>query len=1085
MSAQRCTSQAGPRSTVVCQARPYSGVPGRALQWCARSGPGNSDNLNVFLKACKKLGLKEAQLFHPVDLQDLSSRVTVKPPMVYCRSRDPHPPRPQDTTSVEERRLGVEQDEGRGQVEGSQTAVSWVAVLREAIRWACWSSDREELGGGGGGGLHSWCSDAEADPHPHPHPVPVSACVGMTTHKESSVSYGRALSVQPKTATQFNQFLPTKDKPLGYVPTPLRKKRAERHEDSRRSWASPMYTEDDRTFTRCSERHGSGGSDSADPERPDPDLVLDDLASRRFHSPSPAPPTNFTMPIMPASPSVAAGRGTRTKVAGGVTLRCAEPFVNAACCACYTWSDSWSDSWFHYWSVSRSSSRPVASVRADERRPPLSADSLFRDSLFRDRYGGSDDDDDDEVGYADPVQDDLYSRKVGLAAGQLAGAGAAPPEERRLGVEQEEGRGQVEGSQTAVSWMAVLREAIRWACWSSDREELGGGGGGGLHSWCSDAEADPHPHPHPVPVSACVGMTTHKESSVSYGRALSVQPKTATQFNQFLPTKDKPLGYVPTPLRKKRAERHEDSRRSWASPMYTEDDRTFTSGGSDSADPERPDPDLVLDDLASRRFHSPSPAPPTNFTMPIMPASPSVAAGRGTRTKVQEVTCVRSEHTEDRAAGVWMCADDEDDADEDDEDDANESKSELLTPEFAWFPVTVVMLHSSRPVASVRADERRPPLSADSLFRDSLFRDRYGGSDDDDDDEVGYADPVQDDLYSRKVGLAAGQLAGAGAAPPFLPKFWTPEEDVHIQKIKLGSQRRPWYRKMQGFSPKKSPGSSSDDSDSDDVKPWLSSGHSPSGPSPGPTHSHSPNAPACTITRVVGKSLHTTPPPTTAPPPPTPRIQLPYTECTPPVYARMDPTAGPKLDLWEPPDPVDYESIAPNLSNDDMFSRHTLAFRCNTDLALLKTRLCPSRTRRHLFASQPELNIVTQAHARLLCPPCSLSHHHQGGPKHRRQDTSTVRMKADPVSDDMLVQKLGACSEGGGGARSQSAPSVPTACSEGDLQKWRSIRESGQLRFKKRLMVERLAAMRIAERHVPKSPHGRRNTDMGSCQLKG
>lgn len=93
----------------------------------------------------------------------------------------------------------------------------------------------------------------------------------------------------------------------------------------------------------------------------------------------------------------------------------------------------------------------------------------------------------------------------------------------------------------------------------------------------------------------------------------------------------------------------------------------------------------------------------------------------------------------------------------------------------------------------MRADDPRPPLSADSVFRD-----RYGDSEEEDDDEVGYADPVQDDLYSRKLGL----LAAAGGAPPydkFLPKFWTPEEDVHIQKIKLGSQRRPWYRKMQGF----------------------------------------------------------------------------------------------------------------------------------------------------------------------------------------------------------------------------------------------------------------------------------------------
>ncbi|XP_039505527.1 LIM domain only protein 7b isoform X3 [Pimephales promelas] len=36
------------------------------------------DNVNVFLKACEKLGLNEAQLFHPGDLQDVSTRVTVR-----------------------------------------------------------------------------------------------------------------------------------------------------------------------------------------------------------------------------------------------------------------------------------------------------------------------------------------------------------------------------------------------------------------------------------------------------------------------------------------------------------------------------------------------------------------------------------------------------------------------------------------------------------------------------------------------------------------------------------------------------------------------------------------------------------------------------------------------------------------------------------------------------------------------------------------------------------------------------------------------------------------------------------------------
>lgn len=76
--------------------------------------------------------------------------------------------------------------------------------------------------------------------------------------------------------------------------------------------------------------------------------------------------------------------------------------------------------------------------------------------------------------------------------------------------------------------------------------------------------------------------------------------------------------------------------------------------GSDS-DADRPDPDLVLDDLASRRFHSPSPAPPTNFAVPISPvAGGRVAGGRGspwpkvtmtpTVAPQQNVTFLRSEN---------------------------------------------------------------------------------------------------------------------------------------------------------------------------------------------------------------------------------------------------------------------------------------------------------------------------------------------------------------------------------------------------------------------------------------------------------
>ncbi|XP_052421152.1 LIM domain only protein 7 isoform X6 [Carassius gibelio] len=290
------------------------------------------DNISLFLKACAKLGLKEAQLFHPGDLQDFSTRVTVKHQessrrlknvliTIYWLGRkthaDPFYNGPYLNLKAFEGLLGKalyktleDCTSLQGSVRNSSCRDSWYSEKEELFPLRDRHTREDSLDSLDSLGSRTYSTSSDATLKGSSEGCGSDPEADLSFMMSENKEYRRSLVIAPKATTQYNQFLPTKDKQSGYVPAPLRKKRAERNDDNRRSWASPLYTEDDGTFT-SHERAGSDPSaitahpslayqyesSDSDADRPDPDVVLDDLASRRFHSPSPVAPTNFALPM--------------------------------------------------------------------------------------------------------------------------------------------------------------------------------------------------------------------------------------------------------------------------------------------------------------------------------------------------------------------------------------------------------------------------------------------------------------------------------------------------------------------------------------------------------------------------------------------------------------------------------------------------------------------------------------------------------------------------------------------------------------------------------------------------------------------